>query len=464
MADLRQEDIAKQLQAFALQQLTQPRPQAAPLNLGLLAPGQEGFRDVLRSPDQAQVNALIGGLAGAVNPRGGSPVGTALANAAQQFAGTRQGEFQGRLAQRKQEQAELQNRIQNTIGIAGLSRGISQDEEQRRQFGVTEGRIGSQFERTQGLAETRRESVDILSPDGQFVGTATQGPQGRLFQFDEQGQPVDVSAQIQEGGFRVAPSGRPQLTSNIFNVPQETQDAVTKGFLERRAELVEGLPDTRNSLINADQMIRLSETATTGTGAEVLTGIVDAGVTGLRFLGLEKEATRLATKVSDSQQLDLFNINELAPILIKNARGLTEKEGEKIRKKFAGITTSRERNITAGHLMKANVLEKRDETFFFDAVAGDITGGGRKSSAGVEAAFDAYSRDLPRFNSDTLRSSADEQQLWKYYANGRPKSWTIRGQGDFTLKQMKAVAAQEGLSIRELIAEMDADGDILGVK
>lgn len=108
-----------------LLQLTQQQTAPVPtLNTGLLAPGQQQLTDVFTDPDQAQVNALIGAVSGALNPRGGQPGLTALANAAQQFGGTRQTEFQNRLAQRKLQSQELRNKIQDTLGIANLSQSI----------------------------------------------------------------------------------------------------------------------------------------------------------------------------------------------------------------------------------------------------------------------------------------------------------------------------------------------------
>lgn len=139
-----------------LLQLTQQQTAPVPtLNTGLLAPGQQQLTDVFTDPDQAQVNALIGAVSGALNPRGGQPGLTALANAAQQFGGTRQTEFQNRLAQRKLQSQELRNKIQDTLGIANLGQKIREVDvfegrlaEQKREFGIKESRLtrGQEFE------------------------------------------------------------------------------------------------------------------------------------------------------------------------------------------------------------------------------------------------------------------------------------------------------------------------------
>ena len=107
---------------LALLQQQQSRPPQ--LNTGLLAPGQQGIKDVFTNPDQAQVNALIGGIAGAVNPRGRDPALMGLVGAAQGFQGQRQREFQGRIESEKLRQESLRNQLSGALGIANL--GVSQ--------------------------------------------------------------------------------------------------------------------------------------------------------------------------------------------------------------------------------------------------------------------------------------------------------------------------------------------------
>lgn len=149
-----------------LLQLTQQQGrQPVTLNTGLLAPGQEGIQDVFTNPDQAQINALVGGISGLVNPRGGQPGLTALANAAQQFGGTRQSEFQSRLAQRKLESQELQSRIQNAIGVAGLSQRIRGGNLAERQFDVDQLRLRDVATAPGGIIGTDNKGDRVFKPN-----------------------------------------------------------------------------------------------------------------------------------------------------------------------------------------------------------------------------------------------------------------------------------------------------------
>lgn len=107
------------------------------LNTGLLAEGQQGLSDVFTNPDQAQVNALVGGLAGLVNPRGRDPALMAVAQGAQAFQNTRMQDYERRVKAEELRQEKFKNQLQGALGIANFGTAQDRIAEDQRQFNAT---------------------------------------------------------------------------------------------------------------------------------------------------------------------------------------------------------------------------------------------------------------------------------------------------------------------------------------
>jgi len=162
------------------------------LNQGLLSGDQKGFMDVLKNPDQAQVNGLIGAAAGALNPRGRDPALMGIAQGAQAFQGTRQQEFDNKIQAEELRQDQLKNRLQGALGIAGF--GQRED---------TNALAKDKFEKTGLTAEARavedqladRNRVKVEQFMDQNTGelhTLNIGDDGRYYD-PESGEAVDPS-------------------------------------------------------------------------------------------------------------------------------------------------------------------------------------------------------------------------------------------------------------------------------
>ena len=100
-----------------VQQQAQPQRQPV-LNTGLLSGEQQNFGDVLRNPDQAQVNA---GIAGAAALLSGRDAGTALVNSASAFGNTRQQTYNNQLAANKVERETLKDRLSSVVSVGNLA-------------------------------------------------------------------------------------------------------------------------------------------------------------------------------------------------------------------------------------------------------------------------------------------------------------------------------------------------------
>ena len=123
------------------------------LNTGLLSGTQQNFGDVLRNPDQAQVNA---GIAGAAALLSGRDAGTALVNSASAFGNTRQQTYNNQLAANKVERETLKDRLASVVSVGNLQNsqkqlGLAQAKELRQgnEFDTTELRQSKEFAATE---------------------------------------------------------------------------------------------------------------------------------------------------------------------------------------------------------------------------------------------------------------------------------------------------------------------------
>jgi len=213
------------------------------LNQGLLSGDQKGFMDVLRNPDQAQVSALVGGLAGAVNPRGRDPALMGIAQGAQAFQGARQQEFNNKIKAEELRQDQLKNRLQGALGIAGFGQkqdafqlSVDKDKRAQVQQELTNSLNSDKVTRTEG----GRSQVNVAIPKegGGFATEAVQrDTQGNF--YDIQGNPVTLpegtrlattgktEGDLQAGGFGLTTAQEGKTQERILRA-QKKMRALTK--------------------------------------------------------------------------------------------------------------------------------------------------------------------------------------------------------------------------------------------
>ena len=92
------------------------------MNTGLLSGDQKGFMDVLKSPDQAQLSALIGLGAGFLNPKNGQPALTGTVNALKAFGGARERDYEREVDTEQRAQSDLSRRLQAAVGYDTIER------------------------------------------------------------------------------------------------------------------------------------------------------------------------------------------------------------------------------------------------------------------------------------------------------------------------------------------------------
>ena len=139
------------------------------LNRGLLAEGQTSMMDMLRNPDQAQVNALLGAAAGVINPVQGQWGLTAAANGLGAFGKQREKEYGYAVDAQKRESESLKDRLStiNDMGKLDLK---------EREFGYNKGQdtISNTLARDEfGLkvSEEDRNQREYLNNRSDLIGT-----------------------------------------------------------------------------------------------------------------------------------------------------------------------------------------------------------------------------------------------------------------------------------------------------
>ena len=458
------------LNLFNQQQQTQTQPV---FNSGLLSGDQQNFGDVLANPDQAQVNAGIAGVASLLS---GRDAGTALINSANAFGKTRQQTYTNQLAANKVEKESLKDRLSSAINIGNFqnSKGqlaISEAKEVRleEEFGITSGLAQDKFD----LETTSRKSVDILNPDGSFNSSAVQGPQGKLFKFDDNGVPQDVSAEIQKAGFRVAPSGRSQTNNiNNINTAEQNNQKMFAADLIYKNELREKSVSGRNKISLAKRIKSLiNETTITGVGVDQFTNLKSLLRSGFALAGANNLVEQL-DNISSIETLRAFSGEAIKPYIEIQGRSFSDADRKATEKQIPGIANTPKGNIAIANIMYAGGLGDQDEFNFFEARLDEVQNNPNvKSTSGSTSAFNAYVNDLPRLNVikdenglETLNVVDDGRDLWKYYLNGRPKMFSMMNGTKITITELQQTAKENNKTFRELLGELDSYGLIAEVE
>ena len=345
------EELTQQL----LQQLaSQPTTQLPQLNTGLLAPGQESFKDVLTNPDQAQMNALLGGIIGAFNPNTRSPVGSAAIGALQAFGGQRQREFSQQLALQKAQQEARHQRIQDISALGNLSARQSELGISRDRFGLEQAEFG--------LKLNSRDSLNIRDPQGNPVDSVVQGPQGGFFKFDENNQPVNVSGQIQQllsQGYSVTKAGASSTSVTVNTGEGAFAKEFGKQFAEKTIERHGAAQDAVASLQNdVEALSLLDQGIISGAFAQP---IVEFGKV-LQRLGV----TSINDPLAASEAYAASRAQEVGQIikLFGAGTGLSDKDREFATKAAAGEISMTEESLR--RILDINIRAKRNAAVRFN--------------------------------------------------------------------------------------------------
>tara|TARA_S200002703_G_C3789904_1_gene243772 strand:- start:479 stop:1819 length:1341 start_codon:yes stop_codon:yes gene_type:complete len=422
------------------------------LNTGLLAEDQQGLSDVFTNPDQAQVNALVGGLAGLANPRGRDPALMAVAQGAQAFQNTRMQDYERRVQGEKLRQENLKNQLQGALGIANFGTAQDRIAEDQRQFGLTEQRANNRLAFDQSKTD-KTGSVQI-------PGRGTRRGfirQGRLFSFDEQGNPVDLSGQ----GAQFSPDTTQSIN---VNTGDKSNEAFFKADIERRSELRAKAAAGREKVSLAGRIRDFAPLVQSGVGAETIGDVKSVFRTGLSLAGLDGLANKVDTL--NEETLQSFAGKAIMPYIEAQGKSFSDADRKATAKIIPGLSNSPEGNVQLANLMEASGLVEQEEFNFFEEKLDRVRRDDAQTTTGTDRAFSQYIQDVPRLKREgnVLTTVNDGRDLWKYWLDGRPSAFVLQNGKTPSLSDLKQVAEDSGQSLRELLGELDSSGLIVGTK
>jgi hypothetical protein len=262
-----------------VQQQAQPQRQPV-LNTGLLSGTQQNFGDVLRNPDQAQVNAGIAGVAALLS---GRDAGRALVNSASAFGNTRQQTYENQLDANKIERESLRDRISGITSLAGVR---SDD----RNFAIK-------------TKEENRAAIDFKNKNNLVKPTQFEDANGKLITLYEN---ITTGLWENEDSEVVDPSAKnliPHTTSN------DSQAYLSK-FKDKNLKDATVLEDIKKDAIlngDSDTLRSVSSFSDQLVAQDLGVDIAELGKT-ISVIDPNDQANRLAYQ--NMRQLSIFTAKE----------------------------------------------------------------------------------------------------------------------------------------------------------
>lgn len=248
---------------------------------------------------------------------------------------------------------------------------------------------------------------------------------------------------------------------------EKKEEALFESLVKRRDDLREQASAAQSTVSLARTMRDTAMQVMTGTGVETVANLKSAGATIARIAGAENLAKQLEDpNVTNAETLRGLNSRAVSAMIASERSGSTSNaERQKFERAAAGLATTQGGNIALSHIMEAMGTSKVEEAAFFDSVTEQVARGQRLSDVGAQKAWSDYVNDLSytKGNGANIRFTGSDQNLWRYYLNGRPEKWVFPG-GDLTIKQIETIAAAQGLTVRELLSAADKKGTIQGVR
>jgi len=411
---------------------------------------QAPSKGLLSGLSQPLISGALTGAASALNPNSVSPIASGLVGGLQGFDARQQTDIQNRRAQTAEKQKQLQGRLDNILNIG--------------KFGVSS-RAEERLQKSAEFTENRQDLRHLVDPnDGSFIQNVLQTQDGRF--IGDNG--ADITQEILSSGARVVNPSAPRTNVNttVQAPSQVTENRFNKQYVDRVVADAPKIQTFQAALSNAKTAERASMNAVSGVGGQTLFEAKSLLKTGLAAVGQEGLAERI--EIGPEGTLGSTVPNAMKPFILEQPR-FTDADREASLPAVANLSNTRDLNIFVSRVNQANALYGIDKGLFDRRIAGELSTGERDNPAISEEGFNAYQRDLPRSKNvnGEFQVIDDGAQLWQYYSNGRPRSFTVQGSGgemDMPLSVLKAKAKERGQSLRELLAQMEFSGKIIGVK
>jgi len=262
-----------------MQQRAQHDQQYPTYKGGLLSGDQKGVLDILRNPDQAQVNAGLGALFGVLNPKNGQTGLTAASNALGAFGDQRGLEYKSAVAQHEAGTESLKDRLAGVTSIGNLENATAAEERAGRREGETVETILVDGKRTRVVFNKKLNKVtsvigEVPAPPGmtEFDKRGFKIPQGYMLKNPE--DPREGVVPIPGGpDAKLTPeqSGKAQMITGAL----QNMDVMDRFMFEQGADgKVDYMNPSRANIINAN----IPFGGTPGTEGRSLNVLIDDSI------------------------------------------------------------------------------------------------------------------------------------------------------------------------------------------
>ena len=301
---------------------------------------------------------------------------------------------------------------------------------------------------------------------------------GRLFSVDpKSGEIVDIST----SGLTFEPFST-SVTNTTINTGDNNKNTYADAFFKTRAEKdVATQGQKANEASTARKTLSLAETSlkflentdvNSGIGAETIAQFKGFLGTVLGEAGINIDNNKFLN-IKDESTLNAFTTEYLKPYVEAQGRSFSDADLKLSLKNAVSLKNTREANKFIANVSKLSALNTQENSDFYNERFNQVGEGGKEKFASLtnsDRDFGYYVNDLPRFKTlsdGNFEVINDGRDLHKYWQGGRPETFTIDtadGANEYTFETLKTISKEKGKTVREVLADFDRKGLIMGWK
>lgn len=301
---------------------------------------------------------------------------------------------------------------------------------------------------------------------------------GRLFSVDpKSGEIVDIST----SGLTFEPFST-SVNNTTINTGDANKNRYADAFFKTRAEKdVATQVQKANAASTARKTLSLAETSleflentnvNSGVGAETIAQFKGFLGTVLAEAGINIDNNKFLN-IKDESTLNAFTTEYLKPYVEAQGRSFSDADLKLSLKNAVSLKNTREANKFIANVSKLSALNTQENSDFYNERFNQVGEGGKEKFASLtnsDRDFGYYVNDLPRFKTlsdGNFEVINDGRDLHKYWQGGRPETFTIDtadGANEYTFETLKTISKEKGKTVREVLADFDRKGLIMGWK
>lgn len=319
---------------------------------------------------------------------------------------------------------------------------------------------------------TKKDGSVVI--DGKPYPAFTKG--GRLFSVDpKSGKTVDIST----SGLTFQPFSTSVTNINTGDTNKNTY--ADEFFKQRAKKDVEIQKEKSIEAATARKTLRLADTSlrylenidvNSGVGAETIAQFKGFLGTVLKEAGINIDNNKFLN-IKDESTLNAFTTEYLKPYVEAQGRSFSDADLKLSLKNAVSLKNTKEANKFIANVSKLSALNTQENSDFYNERFNQVGEGGKEKFASLtnsDRDFGYYINDLPRFKTvsdGNFEVINDGRDLHKYWQGGRPETFTINtadGANEYTFETLKTISKEKGKTVREVLADFDRKGLIMGWK